>query len=357
MKSLFTRHGILILALGLSLLFNIFVLVGFVQSRASNQQRGPDQLLPSGGSQQQREPEEAVVKRVTRELKLDDAQQKSFAELHTRQRAQALVFDASMAIVRQDMSDELAKDSPDPQRLQTLIGQEADLIRDRRVTGAELMGNFATILNPEQRKMFARRVGLLPPPGPDELRGPRGPEGRGPRGDGPDGPDPRNAAGDGAGLSSGGGRDRDPNRHQGAGAGAGERRFNPGPEIMRRFDVNKNGRLDPDEAQAARQELEARRREFVPGDRPGDRGPDRGGERAGGPGGPNGPGPGPGGPREVIEAFGIAVTIPLWRWFDQDNDGRLSDAEQQTLREFTESHPTPQRPQRDREGAPLPPQN
>ena len=36
MKSLFTRHGMLIVALGLSLLFNLFVLVGFVQSRAAN---------------------------------------------------------------------------------------------------------------------------------------------------------------------------------------------------------------------------------------------------------------------------------------------------------------------------------
>jgi Spy/CpxP family protein refolding chaperone len=348
MKSLFTRHGMLLVALSLSLLFNLFVLVGFVQSRAAGQQRGDEARPP--GPPPQREPEEAVVRRVTRELKLTESQQKAFAELHAKQRAQALVFDASMAIVRQDMSDELGKDSPDPQRLRALIGQEADLMRERRVAGAELMGNFVTVLTPEQRKIFGRRVGLLPPPGPDEPRGPRGPEGHpgagghppdGGPGMGPDGPEPRNAPG-------GAGRDKDPNR----------RRFNPGPEIMRRFDVNKNGRLDPDEMQAAKQELEARRREF----RGGDRGPDQPGDRSGdrGPGNPPGPGnPGPGGPREVIEAFGMAVTIPLWRWFDQDNDGRLSDAEQQSMREFTESHPTPQRPPpRDREGAPpTPPQN
>lgn len=343
MKSLLTRHGLLILALGLSLVFNVFVLVGFVQSRAANQQqRRPDEFQPPGPQPgvPPHEPEETVVKRVTRELKLDDSQQKSFADLHARQRAQALVFDASMAIIRQDMSDELAKDSPDPQRLRTLIGQEADLMRERRVTGAELMSNFVSILKPEQRKTFARRVGLLPPPGPDEPRGPRGPEGRGQLGGdggpgaGPDGREPR-------------GGQRPPDRE--GDRRPNDRRFNPGPEIMRRFDENKNGRLDPDEMQAARQELEARRREFRGG---GDRGPDQPGDR--GPGGP----PGPGGPREVIEAFGISITAPLWRWFDVNNDGRLSDDEQQAMREFTDSHQAPQRPpglQRERDGGPPPP--
>src|ERR1043165_9328773 len=103
MKSLLTRHGLLILALGLSLVFNIFVLVGFVQSRAANvQQRDRDELQPPGPPQggPGREPEEVVVKRVSRELKLDEAQRKSFADLHAKQRAQAMVFDASMAIIR-----------------------------------------------------------------------------------------------------------------------------------------------------------------------------------------------------------------------------------------------------------------
>src|SRR5262249_2973357 len=147
--------------------------------------------------------------------------------------------------------------------LQTLIGQEADLIRERRVAAADLMANFVTILKPDQRKAFARRVGLLPPPGPDDR--PQGSDGRPAPLDGPgagpgpapgqDGPGPRGAGADRPN------RDRDGNRRPG------DRRFNPGPEVMKRFDADKNGRLDPEEAQAARQELEARRREFAPGDR------------------------------------------------------------------------------------------
>lgn len=323
------KSRIPLILLALSLAFNAFVVVGFVRGRGAPTPPPP----PAAGG----ESVDAVVRRTSRDLKLDEKQSKVLADLYTRHHEQAGVFDDSLSFIRQDMGAELAKESPDLDRLRALAGQEADLLRQRRLAGAELYHSFVDVLTPQQRKILGGRVGRGPGPGP----GPGGPDG--PRGEG-----------------------REPGETGEPGGMRGSRSWLPPAEMLRRFDANHNGKLDPDEAEAARKNLEKRRGEFFrrdegrggpmsqpnvnpeehaefgpPHDGPGRDGPERSGP-------PRGPGQRQAGamplPPEVMESIGPGSMIPIWRWFDIDHDGRLSDDEQAQLREFIASHEMPKPP-------------
>jgi len=191
------------------------------------------------------------------ELRLDSKQADVVEDLQKRQREQASLFNDSMAVVRQSMVDELRKPQPDLDRVRTLLDQEAEVMRQRRMAEADLFGEFMNVLSPEQRQNLERL----------RERGPPQP-GR-----------PLARLGD----------------------------------AMRRFDRNGNGRLDLEELQTARQELENLRRKVVPHSPP---------------------------------------RPPLWPWFDADGDGELNDAERAEMDQFMREHRPPPPPPRDADGQP-----
>lgn len=200
----------LLVALFLSLVFNVFVLVGFARARAMH---GPmrdwkiDSQREPGRPRQPNGP--MPTKHFGKDLKLDERQQQLFAQLQEDYRQRGTVFEHSSALLRQSMNEELRKENPDIERVRELVNEESDLFRQRRLSEANLFGRFLRELSPEQRRIMVERFGRSgqhqPPPIPQR--------------------------------------------------------------ILEKFDLNRNGRLEPDEMREARREMERRRREMP--DQPG----------------------------------------------------------------------------------------
>lgn len=327
---------VLFILLTLSLLFNACVVIGFIQS-------GPPKAKPASSpdvqsdAQLEAQSDARVLERVTRDLHLDENQAKLFGDLRGRQREQQVVFDDSLTLIRQDISQELSKESPDLERVRTLVGQETDLMHQRRVAGAELFRSFIDALQPQQRKMLVGRFG----PGPGFGGGHGGP--MGPPPGTPGSPDRGALATQPGGPGNPGtlGSPGGPGEPRGGRGGMhGPRSMGPSAQFIRRFDANHDGVLDQEEAEAARRELETKRRNFIPEGERGRRGDghDRGpGERR------EGMAPAP---PEVVERFGAGSMAPLWLWFDADGDGRLSDAETDAMQAFTSGREAPVLPPR-----------
>ena len=187
------KRNALLAALGLSLLFNIFVLVGFMQSRSKTAQAAD---------------EPKRLEQLARDLNLNDSQAQLMQRLREDQRRQSALIDENVAVVRQEIAAELRKASPDLDRLRTLVDQEADLYRQRRQINAELYSRFVGGLSPAQRQTLGQRAD-------HPARTPQVPH-----------------------------------------------------RILERFDRDHNGRLEPEEWQWARQEMERRRRDFPQPPRP-----------------------------------------------------------------------------------------
>jgi Spy/CpxP family protein refolding chaperone len=247
----------LVIGLAISLLFNLAVLIGFVQKRVASRSPGhqgaPPTTQPTLGALD----DEAQKRRVARELGLDDSQVAAFAELQRRQRQLSSLFADSAAVIRQDLATELAREEPDLDRVRALVDQEAELGRQRRRSGADLYGEFVAVLTPQQRQRLGAR--FAPPPAPGQ---PSQQPGRSQ------------------------GRSQPPQQKQ---------RGAISPELIARFDRNNNGRLEVDEMQAARRELDVRRREVAPH---------------------------------------LPKRPPLWPWFDADDDGLLNEAERGKMEVF-----------------------
>jgi Spy/CpxP family protein refolding chaperone len=257
---------LLVVALAVSLVFNIAVLIGFVQRRAAEPgSSAPESAAqPDSRAQQQR--------RLARELGLEQWQSVAFEDLQSRQQQLSALFADSVAVIRQDLAAELAKDGPDLDRVRALVDQEAELTRQRRRAGADLYAEFVGVLTPAQRQRLGERFSA--PAGPVPL----------------------------------------PQQHR----SAQPQRSPVSPDLVRRFDRNANGRLDGDEPQAARRELDRRRREVAPH---------------------------------------LPRRPPLWPWFDADDDGQLNEAERAKMEAFMrENNISPQEvqppPQSRQPGAP-----
>jgi Spy/CpxP family protein refolding chaperone len=232
---------VLAILLVVSMLFNFAVLIGFVKSRrdAASATSTRD-LTPATAPAEQ-----SLLARLANELKLDPTQADALKELRRRQQQQQVVFGESLMVVRQDLQAELREDEPDLERVRTLVDQEADLLRQRRQAEAELYGEFVALLSPQQRHRLGERLG------------------------------PQQQA-----------RSRVP----------------ISPELVKRFDRNNNGRLDPEEAKQARTDLEGRRREVAPR---------------------------------------VQQLPPLWPWFDADDDGELNATEREEMDAFLKDHHPP----------------
>jgi Spy/CpxP family protein refolding chaperone len=199
------KHRALLGALGLSLLFNIFVLVGFVQSRAGHRDglymerhRPHDQASEQRGNN-------PPINRWRRDLNLDEKQLRTMASLHEHHRQRSAVFDQSIALVRQSMREEIRKEQPDIERVRELVNEEAELFRQRRMTEANAFGKFMDELTPEQRKAMMERMRRSGSNQPPQIP----------------------------------------------------------PKILERFDADGSGHLDATEMREARREMDRRRREMA----------------------------------------------------------------------------------------------
>jgi Spy/CpxP family protein refolding chaperone len=221
------KQSVLILVLAMSLLFNLFFAAGFMRARAEARR-----------SLRVADPE---AMNVARDLNLDESQQASFEQMRATMREEQVAFADSLALVRQELIDELNREQPDLEKVRFAVTRETDLLAQRRQAETARFSAFVGLLNPEQCRRLSQRLGgrgLLdgrfgsgsgPAPGHG---GPGRPDRSG--GPGADGPD-------------------DP-RHGGPGG-------RPFLDRMQRFDANKDGNLDDVERAAARQALEERIRQ------------------------------------------------------------------------------------------------
>ncbi len=230
---------ILLILLTISMVFNVAVLIGYVQSKAVMPAEQPSSPAPAPNNLAAQRP---MLERLARELRLDESQARAFRELLARQQQQATVFNDSLAMLRQELREELRKPEPELSRVRSLLDQESGMTRQRRLADAEVYGEFVTLLNADQRQRLSERESA---------------------------------------------KNRQGQEH---------RQQNPTPpDVLRRFDRNGNGRLDPDEARDARQYLQSRRHELAPK---------------------------------------AAQLPPLWPWFDRDGDGELDEIERGTMMRF-----------------------
>ena len=231
---------VLVILLVISMVFNAAVLLGFLRARARPHSPPAPASMPG---------DRLPLPALARELSLDDKQANDLRSLQQRQQQQAMVFNDSLQVVRQDLQEELGKPDPDLEQVRTLVDQEADLHRQRRQAEAELYGELVGLLSPDQRKRLGERIGRT--------------DGR------PGLPRPRSAV---------------------------------SPDVIRRYDRDRDGRLNSEEARQARTDLENRRREVAPH---------------------------------------VPRLPPIWPWFDQDDDGELNATEQADMQKFLSEHRPP----------------
>ena len=139
------------LILALSLLFNVFFVVGFMQARAQlarvESQNGASRL-------------------VADELNLDDEQAAVFGRLRSGLREEMADYRQEIALVQAELVAELANENPDLDRVRALVARKSDLHRQRRLAGSQRFQEFLGLLSPEQCRRLSRRMHHGPPGGP-----------------------------------------------------------------------------------------------------------------------------------------------------------------------------------------------
>ena len=137
------KSPLILLGLAMSALFNVFFLAGYVQARraAADAGRARD-----------------VTERVRSELGLDAAQSALYDDLRKKWREDAEVYGENLALLRQDMVEELDREPRDPARLGDVLEREAELRRQWRFSEAGRFGDFLGALTPEQRRKLLGRL-------------------------------------------------------------------------------------------------------------------------------------------------------------------------------------------------------
>ncbi|MHC5113570.1 MAG: Spy/CpxP family protein refolding chaperone [Planctomycetota bacterium] len=253
------KRGVLLFALALSLLFNVFFAVGYIRAR------NLAHLNQDGAVR--------VSQEVARELQLDEEQKKIFHEMRERIREETAVFDEGIGLAREELAAELDRSESDLDKIDEIMERISGLHREKRRTAFGVFEEFKKVLTPEQRDRLSRHMH-------------RGPRHRGKRGDG-------------RGDRSPGDRFRQYDRNQDGMLDETEqaeyerdraermkkwqeRRERRMREMLERYDTNGDGTLDEQEREAIPREERWRGRRGS-----------RGGSWGGGPPG-RGPGPGDG---------------------------------------------------------------
>ena len=131
------KQNLLLFALVLSGLFNVFFVAGYLKARA---EAAPD-----------------VTVAVGRELGLDTAQAALFKQLRETGHADAELYQDSITLVRRELVDELNVDQ-DPERVAEIVDREADLRRQWRQAEARRFTDFVGSLEPQQRRALHSRM-------------------------------------------------------------------------------------------------------------------------------------------------------------------------------------------------------
>lgn len=137
---------ILVFLLGLSVLFNVFFIVGAMTWRVS------DTTSESG-----------EVSKVVQVLDLDTRQADTFRMMRKEFQTESAVLGQQLRRLRARIAEELASDQPDIQRLRLLTDQESVLQTERHAIGTNQFTDFVDILSPDQRRQLGHR--LMGPPG------------------------------------------------------------------------------------------------------------------------------------------------------------------------------------------------
>jgi len=213
------NRGVLILLLAISILFNLFFVLGLMQARMDSPQVSAASLTDDGNGARTEE----AVRRVGDTLELDAAQREVFASLHRSVLEDRADVRRSEALLRQQLMEALSREEIDPQQVRDLVLRQLDAERRHRAFAAQRFSEFLGTLDPPQRNRIRRDVEriVMPSSGRPSRTG----EGRSRRG-----------------MPSG--------DHEG-----------PPRWLLEQFDRDGDGRLNDEERAEAERFLEDRRRE------------------------------------------------------------------------------------------------
>ena len=127
--------------LALSLMFNAFFVLGSWQARGET----------ANGDR--------VTNLVAAELNLDESQSALFAELRRSMEVDQRVYEEGLALVHEELINELSRDEPNLQGVRELVDQEAELRQQRGRARSDRFNDFVRTLSPEQCRKLSRRVG------------------------------------------------------------------------------------------------------------------------------------------------------------------------------------------------------
>ena len=212
------KRNLMWLALAMSVLFNVFFVVGFARARAQL-----DLVESSNGASRV----------VASELDLNDEQRAVFSRLRAGMRDEMVAYRDEVALTPTELAAELGKEKPDLERVRNLVARKADLDRQRQLIAVRRFGEFVDVLSPEQCRRLSSRV----------RHGPLG-------------------AGRHARLLERFDADGDGELNEQERAVASERmeswrraREERRQKMLERFDANGNGHLDPEERDADRKSV------------------------------------------------------------------------------------------------------
>jgi uncharacterized membrane protein len=134
-----TKFRLVIALFALSLIFNIFFVIGALGKRP-----------PRGRL--------AKITQAARELDLDAQQSSRFGEIQAEFRVEADLIGQELHQIRGEIADQLNADSPDSEELSELMQRESELILQRRSTATQHFGHFVDILTPSQRHDLGHRM-------------------------------------------------------------------------------------------------------------------------------------------------------------------------------------------------------
>ncbi len=205
------KFRLLIVLLTLSLNFNVFFLIGVLRH-------------PS------RRNAMAELTRVANQLQLDDRQAQRFGELRENFSEEVGILSEELHQVRQTIRETLASDTVDNEMLDELMATESSLIAKRRQLATGHFGRFVDLLTQEQRHELGSQLHG------DQKR----------HRDPPHIIDHFDADGDGKLNES---ERQEAHQHI---EDRRTHRANRREELRKKFDVNANGRLEPEEREAMR---------------------------------------------------------------------------------------------------------
>ncbi len=137
------KNRLLLLFLILSLVFNIFFIIGAIRH------------------QQQRDPLHRI-QAVARHLDLEPRQEELLSELRASYRESTSVIQQQIRTVRAQIADALDEtNNNDDSRIQDLMARVAMLMTERRAIASSCFERFVDLLNPRQKRQLGRQLHRL----------------------------------------------------------------------------------------------------------------------------------------------------------------------------------------------------